>query len=214
MRPALYLLASAVLLAQTEAPKPANRVIGAVTSKDPAAKQFVVKTDTGVAYTVGFNDATKFLRVPPGEKDLAKASQIGSGDVDIGDRVLARGDVSEDQKRVTAKTLIVMTKTDLAQKHESERAEWQKRGVSGAVTAVDPANQQITITTRTREGTQPLKIATTGTTAFRRYIPDSIHWDDAKPSSLARKGLLCSTGIQSMVDSWMRGPRPRPLSPG
>ena len=44
-----------------------------------------------------------------------------------------------------------MTKADLAQKHERDHAEWQRRGITGVVTALNPATKEITVTTRGRE---------------------------------------------------------------
>src|SRR6516225_5847287 len=116
------LAATCVWAAQTEAPKAAaNRILGEVTAKNPDGKEFSVKTATGDVYTVVFTDATVFLRVPPGERDLSKATKITSSDVDTGDRIIARGDIVADQKRLPdAKQVIVMTKSDLAQKQEKD----------------------------------------------------------------------------------------------
>jgi hypothetical protein len=187
MRLLIAVLAATCVLAQTEAPKPAaNRIIGDVTARDADAKQFTVKTSTGAVYTVVFTDATLFVRVPPGERDLTKATKISASEVDTGDRIMARGDVVEDQKRIpAAKQVIVMTKSDLAQKHERDRAEWQKRGISGTVAAVDPAAKQITLTMRGRDGVKTATVITTDETGFKRYAPDSIRWADVKPSSMA-----------------------------
>jgi len=187
MRLFLGVLAAACLAAQTEAPKAAaNRILGEVTAKNPDGKEFSVKTATGDIYTVVFTDATVFLRVPPGERDLSKATKITSSDVDTGDRIIARGDIVADQKRVPdAKQVIVMTKSDIAQKQEREAAEWQKRGIAGSVASVDPAAKQIKVTTRGHEGTNTITVTLNDTTGFRRYAPDSIKWADAKPSSVA-----------------------------
>jgi hypothetical protein len=181
------LAATCAWAAQAEAPKPAaNRILGEVTAKNPDGKEFSIKTATGDVYTVVFSDETVFLRVPPGERDLSKATKISSSDVDIGDRIIARGDVVADQKRVPeAKQVIVMTKSDLAQKQERDAAEWQKRGIAGSVASVDPAAKQIKVTTRGREGTTTVTVAATDSTGFRKYAPDSIKWADAKPSSIA-----------------------------
>ncbi len=76
-----------------------------------------------------------------------------------------------------------MTKGDLAQKHEKDREEWQKRGITGVVTAVNPENKEVTITTRGRDS----KAVTIDASAanFRRYSPDSVRFADAKTSSFA-----------------------------
>jgi hypothetical protein len=181
-----FVCACALLFAQAEASKPASgRVIGEVTAKDPSGKQLTVKADNGTVYTVTLTDGTRFLRVAPGEKDLKNAATISAADVGVGDRVMARGSVSEEQKSVPASSIIVMTKTDLAQKQQREREEWQRRGVVGLVKEIHPEANEITIETRGREGVNQIMVVTTPQTQFRRYAPDSVRFADAKPSSLA-----------------------------
>ena len=101
----------------------------------------------------------------------------------MGDRALARGVLDEAAKTVPARTVVIMTKADLAQKHQHDQAEWQKRGVVGTVSALNAANKEITITTRGRE---PKTIVVDASAAdFRRYSPESVKFADAKPSSFA-----------------------------
>ena len=168
------------------APGPASApkgVIGVVTAVDATGKQLTIKADSGSAYTVKLDDKTTFVRVPPGEKDLKKATPIALSDVGVGDRVLARGAVSEEDKTVPAKTVIVMTKADLAKKHDEEHAEWQK-GVVGMVTAIDPATKQITVTPR-GSNPKPVIVDTSGDAGFLRYAPGSYRFDEAKTSTFA-----------------------------
>src|SRR5438128_12554241 len=73
-----------------------GRVIGEVTTIEASAKQLTVKTDTGNLVSVLLNESTSYLRVPPGEKDLKKATKIALSDIGVGDRVYARGQLSED----------------------------------------------------------------------------------------------------------------------
>jgi hypothetical protein len=169
-----------------EAPKAANRIIGAVTAKDASGKQITVKADNGTVYTVDIADTTSFVRVPPGETSLAKATKITAADVDAGDRVMARGDVNETEKRVSAtRQIIVMTKGDIAQKHERDRAEWQRRGMAGVVTSVDTAAKKIVVTSGSSQNKKTVTVLADDKTSFRRYAPGSIRWEEAKPSSLA-----------------------------
>jgi hypothetical protein len=169
------ILASFGLFAQT-APKP--RVIGEITGLDAAKKELTLKGDDGTSSTIQLNDATKFLRVPPGEKDLTKATAIAMGDLAAGDRALVLGGSP-------ATRVIVMTKADIAKKHEADRAEWQKRGVAGTVTAVDTEKKEISISMRTAEGQKTVAIDASGQANFRRYSQDSVRFSEAKPSSLA-----------------------------
>jgi hypothetical protein len=166
-----------------QAPAPLKSVIGEVTSIDAANKQIKLKADDGAAYTVMLGDNTSFLRIPPGETDLKKAAKIAFTDVMVGDRALARGPLDDQSKTVPARTLVIMTKGDLAQKHERDQAEWRTRGVTGVVTALNAANKEVTITTRGRDS----KTVTVDASAanFQRYSPDSVRFADAKPSSFA-----------------------------
>jgi hypothetical protein len=171
--------------AQTAAPgaKPAGRIIGEVTAVDTAARTLSLKPDQGGAVAVTLTEKALFLRVPPGEKDLTKASRISFSDITAGDRVLARGQVSEDQKSIAANAIIVMTKADLAQMHQKKREEWQKRGAAGTVASVDAAGKRFIVNTRTREGVKPLTVETSEKTELWRYAPDSVRFSEAKPSS-------------------------------
>jgi hypothetical protein len=166
-----------------QAPPALKSVIGEITSIDAAAKQIQMKGDDGAAYTVTLSDSTSFLRIPPGEKDLKKANKIVFSDVNVGDRMLARGAVEGDAKTVPARTVVIMTKADLAQKQQREREEWQTRGVTGTVTALNRDGKEVTITTRGREPKTVTIDASTAT--LRRYASDSVRFADAKPGSFA-----------------------------
>jgi co-chaperonin GroES (HSP10) len=160
----------------------ATHVLGEVVRIEAGGAAPVVKTSLGEV-TVAFAEAVQFLRVRPGEKTLEKAETITLADVQVGDRVLARGKVSADRKSVTARQFIVMSKSAIAQKQEREREDWRRRGVSGAVTAVDATKREIIVRTYTPEGPKPMTISAGDKTVFRRYAPDSVKFADAKASS-------------------------------
>jgi hypothetical protein len=177
------LVSLAVASVQAQTPAPAKLVAGEVTSIDTSAKQFKVKGDDGVTYNVALQDNTIYLRLPLGETDQKKAVRIAFSDVHAGDRLIARGPFAEDTKTLSVRTVITMAKGDVAQKQARDQADWQKRGITGIATAVNPANKEIIITTRGRDSkTLTLDAASAD---FRRYAPDSINFADAKPSSLA-----------------------------
>ncbi|MEJ7712365.1 MAG: hypothetical protein WKF84_21530 [Pyrinomonadaceae bacterium] len=67
-----------------------------------------------------------------------------SREVAVGDRIFARGKVADDRKSVPAGIIIVMTKADIAQKQDRERAEWQRRGIVGTVSNVNPTTKEVT----------------------------------------------------------------------
>jgi hypothetical protein len=160
-----------------------ERVIGEVTARDPAGKRLTVNVDGGGTATIILQDKTLYLRVPPGETDLKKATTITPDQIGVGDRVYARGRLAEDRQSIPALTVIVMTKADLAQKRERDRADWQKRAVAGTVTALKPDTQEITVSVRSREGARTLFIESSRDAIFRRYAADSVQFGQARPSS-------------------------------
>ncbi|HEU4932518.1 MAG TPA: hypothetical protein VFT48_10580, partial [Pyrinomonadaceae bacterium] len=152
-------------------------------SIDAAAKQLTIKTDAGSMVMVSLSDKTTYKKLAPGEQSLTNATDLTFADLAEGDRVMARGTVSADQKSVPALQIIVMTKGDLAKKQEAERLEWRRRGILGVITALKPDTKEITISNRTMAGTQAVVIPVGDKTEMRRYAPDSIKFSDAKPSN-------------------------------
>lgn len=172
------LAASVSALAQT----PPKLIAGVVSSIDTSAKQIKVNGDDGVAYNLALQENTIYLRMPLGETDQKKAVRIAFSDVTVGDRLIARGPVADD-KTVPVRTVMIMSKSDVAQKQQRDQADWQKRGITGIANSVNAASNEIIITTRGRDS----KAVTVdvSSAAFRRYSPDSLKFADAKPSSIA-----------------------------
>jgi hypothetical protein len=188
------LLASAALLAAQDATQPAAAAqksqyvstIGEVVSIDAAAKEVKVKTDKGQEVVVPLQDQTSFLRMPPGEKSLTKATRIELKDIGVGDRVLARTKPAEGATLSPAASIIVMTKADLAEFHEKSRTEWEKRGTVGTVATLDPATKSIVITVPsglTPKDTKNITVVPAEKLVFRRYAPGSAKFQDAKASA-------------------------------
>jgi hypothetical protein len=75
-----------------------------------------------------------------------------------------------------------MTKADIAKKQEQERLEWRQRGILGVISALKSDSKEVTISTRSGLGTQPVIIPISEKVDVRRYAPDSIKFSDAKPS--------------------------------
>ena len=105
-------------------------------------------------------------------------------DLQVGDRILVRGTPSDDAKSIAASAIIAMKKSDIEQKQAQQRADWQKRGTGGLVTAVDPATGNITISTASFTGNKNVIVHTSKSTVIRRYAPDSVKFDDAKLATL------------------------------
>jgi hypothetical protein len=178
--------ASSTSLAQGTDPNIVPRhAIGEVKTIDAAAKQLLIKTDAGSEVTVSVNDRTVYKKLAPGETTLTNATDITFADLAQGDRIMARGTVSEDRKSVPASVVIVMTKGDLAKKQEAERLEWRRRGILGVITALKPETKEITINNRTMAGVQSVVIPITDKTEMFRYAPDSIKFGDAKSSDFS-----------------------------
>jgi hypothetical protein len=161
----------------------AKHAIGEVKTIDATAKQITIKTDAGSTVSVVLSDKTTYKKLAPGETSLTTATDITFADVAEGDRIMARGTVSEDKKTVPALQIIVMTKGDLAKKQEAERLEWRRRGILGVITALKPDTHEITITHRAMGGSQAVVLPVSDKTEMRRYAPDSIKFGDAKPST-------------------------------
>src|SRR5687767_8320379 len=183
MRTFLLAIALALFTQGADPGIAAKHAIGEVKTIDAAAKRITIQTDAGSTVTVSVTDKTTYKRLAPGEQTLTNAADIAFTDVGEGDRVMARGTVSEDRKSVPAVQIIVMTKGDLAKKQEAERTEWRRRGILGVITALKPDTKEVTITSRTMAGTQSVVIPVSDKTEMRRYAPDSIKFTDAKPST-------------------------------
>jgi len=163
----------------------AKYAIGEVKSIDTSGKLITIKTDAGSTVMVLYTDRTTYKKLNPGETSLTNAADIAVNEVAEGDRVMARGNVADDRKSVSALQIILMSKGDLAKKQEAERTEWRRRGVLGVIQALKPETHEITIQSRTMAGTSSVIIPVGDKTEMRRYAPDSIKFADAKPSDFA-----------------------------
>jgi Domain of unknown function (DUF5666) len=184
----LFLLAAAfsaaALIAYAQAPAPAAvNTVGVVTKIDVSAREIMLRTDAGADVSITIQANASFRKVAPGESDLRNATAIAIADLNVGDRVLARGRPSADQKALTAVLVVVMSKTDIANKQAQDKADWDRRGVIGPVTAIN--GDEFTIAARGAAGGSPLVIVAAKDTIVRRYAPGSVKFVDAKPSTLA-----------------------------
>jgi hypothetical protein len=167
------------------AQEPAAAVVKPVgTVKAIAGNAITLTTDAGATVNVVVGESTRMVRTAPGQKDLKGAVPAQLHDVQVGDRILARGTPSSDGGSVLATSIIVMKAGDIAAKQQQERDDWQKRGIGGLVTAVEPANGNITISIASLAGTKATTVHVSKETVVRRYAPDSVKFDDAKPGTL------------------------------
>jgi hypothetical protein len=176
--PCLCYASSAEQAQQPASSSATSRHLGAI--KAINGTNITLAPDSGPEVIITVQPTTRLLRIAPGQKDLKSATPIQLQDLQVGDRILVGGKPS-DNASVLATTIVVMTHSDLAALHHQELEDWQKRGVDGPVTAVDAAAGTVTITSNRK----PVVIHCSPSTVIRRYAPDSVKFDDAKPSMLA-----------------------------
>jgi hypothetical protein len=163
---------------QSQQTPSANRRIGA--AKEITGSTITLTPDSGSDVAVTIQPTTRIVRIAPGEKDLKNAAPVHLQDIQIGDRILVGGKVSDDNQSFAASSIVVMKRSDLDARHVQDLQDWQKRGVDGLAKAVDAAGGAITIAVRGKD----IVIHTSSQTVFRRYAPDSVKFDDAKSSTL------------------------------
>ncbi|WP_158751891.1 DUF5666 domain-containing protein [Acidobacterium sp. S8] len=154
------------------------RLLGTVTAT--TGDSITIKSDKGVLETISVGDATRIVRTEPGQKDLSSAAAIHVQDIAIGDRVLVRATPGSAENTYTAQAVIAMKQSDIAQRQQQDREDWQKRGSGGIVKSVDAAGNTVVVAS----GARTITIHTTPKTIVRRYAQDSVKFDDAKVATL------------------------------
>ena len=173
------------LHAQTGDMKP-SAIVGQATAVDAGSRRLTIKPDSGDPVEVAVVDSAAILRAKPGATTLTDATPWTLEQIAVGDRVLVRGTRPASTAPFSARQVVVMTQADVSQKQDAERAEWRRRGVLGAVTAVAPDTGEITIKLNRVAPAQTLVIdASRPNVSIRRYPPDSVQFSDSRPSTLA-----------------------------
>lgn len=157
------------------------RHIGAI--KAIAGNVITLTPDSGPEIAVAVQAATQIVRIAPGEKTLKNATPVQLQDLQVGDRILVAGTAS-DTRALAAASIVVMKRSDVEARQEQERQDWQKRGLGGLVKAVDPTAGTATISVTGFGGAKAIVIHASKDTVVRRYAPDSMKFDDARPSTL------------------------------
>lgn len=156
----------------------AARNVGTVQSISD--KTLVLKTDAGSEITVSIPEGTRILRLAPGQTDLKSATPITLPDLQVGDRMLVRGQVG-DGGAIGASTIVVMKQADVAQKQQHDQQDWQKRGAGGIVNAIDPEAGTIRVSVTPTFG---VLVKVSKDTVFLRYAPNSVKFADAQKGTL------------------------------
>ena len=167
--------------AQAAAQSGATRSLGTI--KSIVGNAITLTTDARADVNVVADDSTKIVRVAPGQTTLAGATVIHLQDLQVGDRILVRGQAASAGGPLIAASIIVMKRTDVEAKKAQEQAAWQS-GVGGLVKSADPASGTVTITMAALSGTKTVEIHTTKDAILRRYAPDSVNFDDAKTGTI------------------------------
>jgi len=188
----LSLCAGVAPIAQAAPPQPATppaaqtpaaaKPVGTI--KSISGNTITLTIDAGSDVLVTLQDTTKLLRVAPGQKDLKDAAPIQLQDLQPGDRILVLGKLADDGKSVLARSVVAMKQADVAAKQAHEREEWQRHGTGGLVSTVDPASNTVTISLPAIGEKKTVAIHLSSATILRRYAPDSVKFDDAKPAPL------------------------------
>lgn len=159
--------------AAAPAAKPTEHILGTVTNVDGTAHTITVKDDkTSADYVISLADTRTLLKVEPGAKDLHNAVRITADDLAVADRVDIRGFKSDAPNGIAAKSVVLMSARDLAQKHQAELQAWQN-SIVGNVTAVDPSTNSVKILARVGGTPTPVTIQTAASTEFTRYSVDN-----------------------------------------
>ena len=179
--PSCYAMPAGQQAPQPAEPGAVSRRLGAI--KAISGTVITITPDSGSDVNVTVQATTQILRIAPGETSLKNATPIQLQDLQIGDRIRVTGEASGDNSFLAAK-IVAMKRSDLDARHQQDLQDWQKRGVGGLVTAVDAAAGTVTISVASFAGKKNIVIHSSRTTVLRRYAPDSVKFDDAKPSTL------------------------------
>src|SRR5215469_12966909 len=147
------------------------------TVKSVNGNTITLQADSGSDFRAVVQDSTRILRIPPGQTDLKNAVPIKLQEVQVGDRMLVRGKAGDVPDSIAALQIMVMTKSDVAQKQQQDLQDWQKRGVGGIVSAVDPAAGSVTVAVTPASS---FEVKTSKATSFLRYAPNSVKFSDAQ----------------------------------
>jgi hypothetical protein len=157
----------------------AKAIRGTITSFHVATLEFGIKPDSGDPARVHIGPETEVVSIAPGETDLRKAKAVNPGDLALGDRVL----VSFVDGLTDARRIVVVNADDIVRRNETEKLDWQQRGISGGVAAASP--EEIKLEIRQPGSVETVVLAITSKTHIRRYAPGSVKFTEAQPADAA-----------------------------
>lgn len=101
-------------------------------------------------------------------------------DIARDDRVM----VSYVEGMAEARRIVVVAASAIARRNVAERADWEKRGITGIVASRE--GDHLVLEMRTPDGAQHTTVGVTAKTNVRRYAPDSVKFTEAEPAKFAQ----------------------------
>jgi hypothetical protein len=175
----IFALLAGATLADAQAPA---RLLGTITAI--SGDTLTVKIDADGVHQVNVPATTTLKRIAPGQKDLSTAETIQFSDLAIGDRALVKLNPNAPAGTSQALQIVVIKQSDLAEKQQKDREDWQRRGVGGLVKSVDAAAGVIVLTSGSGATAKTITVRTTKATVLKRYAPASVRFDDAQPAPI------------------------------
>jgi hypothetical protein len=151
------------------------------TVKAISGSVLTIASDTGKTITVNLTDGAKVTQLAPGSTDLKTGTAAAVTDIAVGDRILVAVKAGDAPDTYTSARVVLMKSGDIADRQAAQKADWQRRGSGGLVSAVD-ASGTITVSS----GAKKVVVSTTPTTIYRRYAADSIKFEDAVVGTLSQ----------------------------
>ncbi len=158
-----------------------NRILRAVKLNRLPPDKIVLETKDG-AIEVALTDKTQFKRIPPENPILPAAVASSFNEIEVGDKLLVTGTVSEDKKSVPAKAVYLLSKSDIAQRNAKEQEKWKTRGISGQIKVINPQTKEIIVTVRGIGNSTDVTVTPKDNAKLLRYAPDSVSYNEAKLS--------------------------------
>lgn len=177
-----FAIALAFHAQMVQAQAAAQRFVGTITAI--AGDTVTVKTDAGETHQVQVPAAAVLKRIAPGQKDLSTAETIQLSDLATGDRVLVKLDPNAASGTPQVLQLIAMKQTDIAQKQQQERDDWQRNGVGGLVKSIDAPSGVVVLASGAGPTAKTVTVRIGKNTALKRYASNSIRFSDAQPGPI------------------------------
>ena len=135
------------------------------------------------AIDVVLTNVTVYKRISPENPSPKNAAASSLSEIKVGDKLLVTGEVTSDKKSVTAKTVYLISKSDIAAKQAKESSEWKTRGINGKVESVNPQTNEITVMVKNIIGDKKVVLTPKADADFMRYAPNSEKFSEAVTSS-------------------------------